>query len=278
MISLVSPVSNAVFQPLNLTLDWTGMSGITGYELYFDTDPQFGNPSIITSGTTSQFMMNNLSYGTIYWWKVRAFHAYDTSGFSTPWNFQTVYQISSVPFLISPVHLSVNNLLTDTLTWGDVNDPLVTGYDVEIDQSPSFPQPISVTVTDTVYAYTSLSANTNYYWRVRCTNSSGKGAWSPTWQFATLTGVGTIESALSNEIQMYPNPLANGGQLRFTGLSNANYRMKIYNMSGQLVTDRNINNGKEGCTLSLLPTTLYKIILLDNRGNQIFQTRLLVKP
>jgi hypothetical protein len=277
-VTLISPGNNSVFQPLNLTLDWSGFSGITGYQVYLDDDPQFGNPTLFTTGTTSQFSASNLSYGTVYWWKVRAFHATDTSGFSPAWNFQTVFQISSVPFLISPADFSVNQLLSDTLTWGDVNDPLVTEYDVEIDISSTFNQPFRITVTDTLYVYSGLSPNTTYFWRVRGANSSGKGAWSSTWRFSTVTGVGLNEQEFRSTAGIYPNPFSAGEQIRFKGLANGHYRVLVVNAAGQLTADVNFTNSGEALPLPLLPQGHYRLILLDRTGKTVHQEPLLITP
>jgi hypothetical protein len=97
----LAPANNSI-SINNPLIDWTGISGITGYQYRYSTNFNFSNSSLLTNGTTSQANLSNLSYGTQYFWQVRAFHAVDTSEWSLPWSFTTVYQLANPPSLISP--------------------------------------------------------------------------------------------------------------------------------------------------------------------------------
>ena len=83
-ISLVSPANGATNVSANPVLDWTSLSGILIYQYQIDTVITFTNPlsGIIGSGT-SQATVTGLENQKIYYWRVRAWHAADTTNWST---------------------------------------------------------------------------------------------------------------------------------------------------------------------------------------------------
>jgi hypothetical protein len=72
-LALQSPASGAGAVPVNPTFVWSPVAGATTYELVVSDDPTF---AIITfSRTTSQPVFasdEQLAYGTVYYWRVRA--------------------------------------------------------------------------------------------------------------------------------------------------------------------------------------------------------------
>jgi hypothetical protein len=82
-IFLVSPANGATNVATNPILDWGLLSGITGYQYQLDTLFNFSTSTIQTIGTaSSQVSTSGLLTGRIYYWRVRAFHAADTSNWS----------------------------------------------------------------------------------------------------------------------------------------------------------------------------------------------------
>ncbi|MFM9027783.1 MAG: T9SS type A sorting domain-containing protein [Bacteroidota bacterium] len=84
----VSPSNGAINLSSSLIIDWSPLSGATYYEYQYDSDPQFTMPfSGNIFATVSQAGLSGLLTGSTYHWRVRAFHAVDTSGWSAIWNF-----------------------------------------------------------------------------------------------------------------------------------------------------------------------------------------------
>jgi hypothetical protein len=82
-IFLVSPANGATNVATNPVLDWSILSGITGYQYQLDTLFSFGTSTIQTIGSaSSQVSTSGLLSGRIYYWRVRAYHAADTSNWS----------------------------------------------------------------------------------------------------------------------------------------------------------------------------------------------------
>ena len=101
-------------------------------------------------------------------------------------------------------------LLTDTLVW---NKTYASLYHLQLSTDSNFSSFIvnDSLVSDTLKIVSGLTAGTDYWWRVKGTNTYGTGAWSGKNKFTTtsLTSViipnGTIPDkyALYNN---YPNP------------------------------------------------------------------------
>ena len=183
----VSPANNSVGLSLNPIIDWSPISGIIGYQYRYSTNSNFSNPSLFTPiGTTSQATLSNLSYGYDYFWQVRAYHAVDTTEWTLPWTFTTIYQIIAAPFLSVPSNTLTGIPTTGTtLQWTSVTT--ATSYQYQLDDNSSFTSPLSNSVTTLTASTGTLIAGTTYYWRVRASNGSGNSPWSVVWSFITET-------------------------------------------------------------------------------------------
>jgi hypothetical protein len=81
-IQNTSPANGANNQDVGLTLDWTAITGNTGYLYECDTTPDFNSPILIngTSGANqSQIYISSLYFGTEYYWRAAAINPVDTS-------------------------------------------------------------------------------------------------------------------------------------------------------------------------------------------------------
>ncbi|HZG01026.1 MAG TPA: hypothetical protein VEY71_08485 [Chitinophagales bacterium] len=108
--------------------------------------------------------------------------------------------------LTSPANNALNqNYTTLTLNWTDAFG--ATSYEVEVDSSQTFTaNPVTYTVSTSSKVLSALQPNTTYYWRVRASDGSNWGAWSPMWSFTTALPVG-IEMVEPSNVYVYPNPV-----------------------------------------------------------------------
>jgi Secretion system C-terminal sorting domain len=83
-IFLTAPLNGATNVSANPILDWSPLSGILNYQYQIDTVITFTNPTsgIVGSGS-SQATVTGLLSQKIYYWRVRAWHAADTTNWST---------------------------------------------------------------------------------------------------------------------------------------------------------------------------------------------------
>ncbi|MDD3741246.1 MAG: hypothetical protein PHH30_08390, partial [Bacteroidales bacterium] len=110
-ISNLSPSNSATNQPVTVELDWNSMTGNTGYVYQFDTLPSFDSPLLIEAATvtnSSGVYVNDLYFGTTYYWRAAVKNAVDTSGWSPTWSFTTASTISN----ISPSNSATNQPVT----------------------------------------------------------------------------------------------------------------------------------------------------------------------
>jgi hypothetical protein len=193
-ITNLSPANGAINQEANVILDWTAFSGITGYLYQYDTSPTFNSPNLFngTIGATSQVTTANLLFNTTYYWRVRAYHAADTSAYGPVWSFTTTNSINN----LSPANGAINQEANVILDWSAFSG--ISGYFYQYDTSPSFNSPnlFNGTIGATSQVTTSnLLFNTTYYWRVRAYHAADTSAYGPVWSFTTINAINNLAPA-----------------------------------------------------------------------------------
>ncbi len=186
--TLSSPSNGSTAIQLRPTLDWNAVSSCNYYDYECDTTPQFNSPELqsgaIAAGT-SEVRLNQLRYGTTYYWRVRIRLNSDTSSWSTVWSFTTAGTIA----LISPANGStLSRTLNPTLDWDYINGGDM--YEYQYDLSPDFDSPELVTGqravgVSEIEITTPLRFGATYYWRVREYTAIDTTPWSATWSFTT---------------------------------------------------------------------------------------------
>lgn len=146
---------------------------------------------------------------------------------------------TTAPDLIYPPDNATINTLTPEMDW----DSLVTAtnYSIQIAVDSLFSTIILSQLTDnSSYSINSgdLSANTDYYWRVRTNNDGGIGPWSKVNKFKiVLTDVAEgiqlpTEFAL---MQNYPNPFNPSTTITYHLPKIVNVELKVYDVLGNEV-------------------------------------------
>ncbi len=185
----VSPANGATGVSLNPTIDWANVVGILGYHYQYSADSNFTTTLPVATGTTSQAGLTSLSYGESYYWRVRCYHAVDTSDWSTPWKFTTLYQLTSPVQLSSPANgTSAITTSTVSLQWQSLATAVF--YEYSYSTNASFVGAVNGTTTSLSATSSTLSQGITYYWKVRANNGSGYSPWSTVWSFTT-SGIGT---------------------------------------------------------------------------------------
>lgn len=101
------------------------------------------------------------------------------------------FPIPAVPLLTAPVNGAVNVSITPLLDWDSV--AFGSTYQVQVDEDSSYSSPVLdsslIVATSINIPSSTLLNNTRYFWRVRCTNPGGTGAWSPSFNFRTIVAL-----------------------------------------------------------------------------------------
>ncbi len=182
-----SPLDGATGQALTTEINWAGVSGGVGYIYRYDTSPLFNvSPTIGNAiGTNSRADINLPLYGQTYYWQVAVFDSVDTSGWSNPWSFTTIYQLATAPVLVNPFDLATGVAQSNvTLNWNAVVGAL--GYEFAYALDSTFSQAVVAATSDTFDIINGLSSFTTYYWRVRAVDANGFSPWSSSFSFTTL--------------------------------------------------------------------------------------------
>ena len=187
----IDPTSTAATNILetSFTANWTGVTGAQGYYLDVATDAAFtsfvtGYENLDVGLVTTYDVNTNLSNGTDYYYRVRAYHdggadgADFTSGSSGTQTLKTrdnptmstgdVTAINSISAAVNAEVLDIGGsaITARGVCWGtspgvDIND------NTDVDGSPG--------IGTYTGSFSSLSAGTKYYYNAYATNSTGTG-------------------------------------------------------------------------------------------------------
>ncbi len=87
---LLAPANQATLPASNVTLSWQSVSGATYYRVALYAPDGTQVTAAVLAAPTTTFTLHNLSAGTTYSWRVKAFNAYGWSIYSTSWHFKAV--------------------------------------------------------------------------------------------------------------------------------------------------------------------------------------------
>ena len=184
----------------NPTLSWNASAGATSYELQVSTDSSFASTTFDRPSLTSRSqVINGLSAGSTYYWRVNASNVSGTSAWSGTWGFTTVGSPSAppAPTPAGPASSSTGVPLTVGLSW-KVSTGAIS-YRLQLSSDSTFATSKCDTsgLTATSDSINGLSYSTKYFWRVNATNSSGTSEWSTVWNFTTMTGAPSLPALIN---------------------------------------------------------------------------------
>lgn len=178
--SLQIPASNQSDVALQPLLDWSDVTNATSYDVQVSAFSSFDQLIVNQTGVTlSQYQMSsNLSENTIYFWRVRAKNASQTSAWSSR-QFTTVGGITA-PVLLLPADNALNVSINPTFSWNAVSGAQY--YELQVSLSPLFDVTLlnftNLATTQLVLNNDALSSSTKYYWRVRAKSGTLSSQWS----------------------------------------------------------------------------------------------------
>ncbi|MBN2778400.1 MAG: T9SS type A sorting domain-containing protein [Bacteroidales bacterium] len=186
------PLDEEINISTNPSLSVVTIGNIIGYHFELDTVPDFSSEMFMQyDSPNSAINLENLLFGTTYYWRVRVYHSLDTSSYTSVRSFTTVL----APALISPPDLSVNQNLKLNLRAGFLSG--VTKYQYQLSQSLNFlPQQTTLLEHNNFANMVQtdlLHFGIEYYWRARYINENDTSAWSTAFSFVTIAKPQLIE-------------------------------------------------------------------------------------
>ncbi|KAB2909192.1 MAG: family 10 glycosylhydrolase [Ignavibacteriales bacterium] len=284
-VVLAQPANGAGGQRDTVVVRWNYLLGASNYTLQVGEDPSFDSLIIFgAEALTDTFaVFANLKGEQTYYWRVRAENAAGIGAWSAPFSFTTA--TPAAPELLYPADKTTNVGLDSVLVWH--SNPVATSYSVQLSSTNVFdPQSIVLNIgstSDTTAAYSGLSLNRIYYWRVKASNSFGQGAWSEPFRFKTkvTTDVEKEEGVPSDFVlsQNYPNPFNPLTTIRFELPESAQISLRVYDATGLEVAV--LADGYYGAGIysikfdaSQLPSGVY--IYRLEAGNKSFTKKLML--
>ncbi len=196
-----APANNATGLPINgVVLSWGSVSGAISYDVYFGTATI--PTTLVANVTGNTYTVNNLAYGTNYYWYVVPKNiAGGATGCSpTTTKFTTVVPAPSCTSNTSPSNGAIGiSTPTTTLTW--VAAANATSYDLYFGTASTPTTLLAGSIAGTSYQVNNLQAGTTYYWYVVPKNISGTatGCTSSITRFTTvISNPGCVNSCTGN--------------------------------------------------------------------------------
>lgn len=182
----------------NFSANWNSSAGADGYKIDVATDAGFLNLlagyNNKDAGNTLTFAVTGLNSGTTYYYRVRSYSGSRTSGNS---NSITVLTVPSAPVATAATSINESSFYAN---WNSSTG--ATKYYLDVATNNSFTSfAVGFNNKDVgnvaTFSITGLSANTNYYYRIRSNNATGTSGNSGTITVLSAPAVPTSTAATS---------------------------------------------------------------------------------
>jgi uncharacterized protein YjdB len=186
--TLLSPLDGAKDVSTTTSLQWNAVTSAKTYRIQISKESSFGTILIDNATLTGNtFQVNSLEEGVTYYWRVNAANEAGISNFSSGWSFRTKISIIApvAPTLINPSDKSTGLATTLKLSWSTVTG--AEGYTLELSKNADFSSLINSNsgLTANEFVLSGLEEGSQYYWRVKASNSAGSSPYSQVWSFTT---------------------------------------------------------------------------------------------
>lgn len=193
---LVSPSNESTLSDFNISIDWEDFNGSLSYQVQVSLDANFLGNLILDSNINTSVL--NITTGLLatnyyYYWRVKSFQSTDTSSWSNPWRFRVILSPPSAPDLLLPPNNAVNVPFLPQFSW--IATPTASAYQIQVSLNNNFNPNLIDSGRISALSFDAplfiINTNTQYYWRVRASNSQGisVGPWSSVWNFTTIPGL-----------------------------------------------------------------------------------------
>jgi len=162
-----------------INLTWTdNASNESGFRIERSADgATFTEIGVVGSNVTT-YASTSLSAATQYWYRVRAYNATGSSAYAGPASATTQPAAPTAPAAPTNLSATASSSSQINLTWTD-NSSNESGFRIERSADGATFTEIGVVGSNvTTYASTSLSAATQYWYRVRAYNATGQSAYA----------------------------------------------------------------------------------------------------
>jgi len=246
---LYSPKDSSINQSITPLFIWYSVSNATGYRLQLSPNETFSSYVIDESGIKDTLKQaGGILNDKLYYWRVSASNAQETSEWSDIWNFRTV-TAPGVPTLVLPTNGATGQATTLSLSWNSSSG--AASYTLQVSTNNTFTSFIynQSGLTSTSQQVSGLNNSTTYYWRVNATNTQGTSGWSSVWSFTIgkIPGVPTLISQINGAAcvaiptTLSWNASSNATSYTLQVSTNNSFTGFVYNQSGFTNTSQQVS-------------------------------------
>ncbi len=222
------PEEGSSNEQLRIVFEWDEYPGVTRYYISVSDNEEFTSALSFPSDSNS-FRLNDFGFGKDYFWRVRAEHVDDISGWSPTRSFTTTNTIE----LSLPENNAADVDKCPRFEWVEILG--TTGYEIWVDTDENFSDPNIFTVEKNMYQCEgTLESGQTYYWKVRGIAGLDISNWSEVWNFK-VEAVGVEDLFNEKSLSIYPNPSNGSFTIDLNCTEVANYDVSIYDISGKII-------------------------------------------
>lgn len=175
------PICDSNIITLNPSLTWSKQNGVDEYSIEISEQSDFNNILLSENVNSNTFNLNDLNYGTEYFWRVKVLYNEVETEWSEICNFTTMLEPISK---FTPECNSQEQELDLLLEW--TNPKSSEYFDLEISDNSLFEDSNYIDSIETnQYIISGLKSNTEYFWHVRAYNYNSATDWSEACNFIT---------------------------------------------------------------------------------------------
>ncbi len=184
--TLISPTNGMINQMPDVVLNWSAVAAAISYKVQVDKDPSFNTPDFSEYLTNlSATHAHQLSFGDIYYWRVKSYGIADSSDWSVTWSFAVIDTVT----LSKPALNAVPQNPDVKMIWKQLTG--VSFYEYQVDTSLDFNSPAlqagKYIDTASYVIGDQLIFDAKYYWRVRAGHTvSEVSSWCQPWYFSII--------------------------------------------------------------------------------------------
>jgi fibronectin type 3 domain-containing protein len=151
----------------SINLNWTALSGMSGYEVYRSTSST-GTFSKIATTTGTSYVDKSLNTGTTYYYKVKGYKTGTSTTYSSFSSVVSAKPTLTVPGSAKAAASSYNSVLT---SWAAVSG--ASGYEVYRATSSAGAYSLVGSTISTSFNNAALTTNSTYYYKIRAYRTIG---------------------------------------------------------------------------------------------------------
>ncbi len=190
--TLTNPLNTSTVYTTSATLNWYSSLVTASYDIQIrPAVPPADNVVDYSVGSTVSYkVVNSLTSGQTYYWRVRANQLSNSSDWSDIWSF-TVSTSTGPVKPVATFPLGGATVYTDQpyLNWYVLSSATDLQFDVQLKIGAGAYSTVASNLTTNYFQLPSLTASTTYYWQVRSHNGAGTSSWSDEVSFVTSSSI-----------------------------------------------------------------------------------------